>query len=71
MGVRYKKITDHAHLVRDTYSNAVISTNNATSEAVMARRKKAAKQDEEISQLKNDIIEIKKLLETLINNKIP
>jgi len=62
---RTKKIKDNPDLVKDTVTQAVINTN---SNAIHARRNQIAAnkaREEEFSQMKNDIAEIKSLLTQL------
>ena len=64
----FQKIQDHADLVRDTRSNAIINTNTDVYYAAKARKRKTQNQNQEIQSLKKEMSEIKSLLLTLINN---
>ena len=62
---RIKKIKDNPDLVKDTSSQAVINTN---SNAIHARRAQMAfdrAKENELQEMKNDIAEIKELLQKL------
>ena len=62
---RIKKIKDNPDLVKDTTSQAVINTN---SNAIHARRAQMAlskAKENELQEMKNDIAEIKELLQKL------
>jgi hypothetical protein len=70
------KVEGHKDLVRDTKSGAIININKK--EIDRARRLKAERQQKkqtfenlqsEVKNLKNDVSDIKKLLEKLVENK--
>lgn len=69
------KIVDHDDLVRDTKTQAVVSTDLSSLEQYRARRNRQFEMDEklgEIDNLKAEISEIKDLLHLLVdreNNK--
>ena len=65
---QYQKIENHPHLLRDTQSGAIINTKGDLVKAAIERRQKARQQDDDITMLKSDMVEIKKMLATLINN---
>ena len=65
---QFVKIEDRPDLVRDQRSNAVVSTKADVVMAAVLRKQKARDQDNDILELKNDVAEIKKMLNVLINN---
>ncbi len=69
----YLKVQGHTALVRDTSSNAVINTSEvdykkyiAQKEALKLKRSEFEKQTQEINNLKNDLAEIKSLLQKIL-----
>ena len=72
-GVNYLKVQGHEGLVRDTTSGAIISNNNNEFEVYRQKREVEKnrqdmlnKQIKEIDELKNDMLEIKQMLNILI-----
>lgn len=65
----FYKVKDHADLVRDTNSNAILNTNSSTYAAVLARKRKNKHMKQELSRMKNEISELKNLVNTLINKQ--
>jgi len=69
-------VENNPDLVRDTSSNAIINTNSGAYEArrsqiaaVKAQQEIDEQQRQDIDQLKNDMVEIKKMLEKLLGGK--
>ena len=72
---RYKKVEGHTNLVRDTRTGAILNTNK--SEIARARKINEARRleaermnslTEEVTSLKSEMSEIKKLLARLVEN---
>ena len=70
------QVENNPDLVRDTSTNAIINTNSSAYEArraqisaVNAQQKIDEQQRQDIDQLKNDMVEIKKMLEKLLGGK--
>jgi hypothetical protein len=70
----YIKVTGHSNLVRDPSSNSIINTNTSEYLEYVSRKqvksednKKLSSLEEDVSNLKNDINEIKLLLRRLAN----
>ena len=68
------KVKDHADLVRDPRTNAILNLNSLDHEKYVARREVNDKEhqkvqniEDEVANLKQDISEIKSLLRELIN----
>jgi len=61
------KIDGDPDLCRDSDSNAVINTNNAAYENYIKAKKNRESSKNEIQNLKDEIVEIKSLLNILIN----
>lgn len=69
-----KKVEDNADLVRDPYSHAIVNTNVsaynqavAAAKAAKAKNKKLEDAEEDINNLKQEMSEIKGLLQELLN----
>lgn len=72
----FLKVEGHSSLVRDMSSNAIIANDNAEFSAYQKRRmveknrqELMEKQVNDIENLKNDMLEIKQLLTTLIASR--
>lgn len=66
------KVEEYSQFVKDTESKAIINTDVNALNVYKMQRKKAMRSvelEKEVSQLKEDISEIKNLLSQLINNK--
>ena len=70
------RVENHTHLVRDTNSNAIVNVSNSEYQLYMKRvRSRNSQSDElrgairEINTLKQDFIEIKKLLKEVIKKQ--
>lgn len=64
----FKKIKDYTGLVRDTSTNAIISTNTDAYYAAQLRKRKSRKESQEIKSLRQEVSELKLMLKTVINN---
>ena len=60
------KVKDHEHLVKDTKTHAVLNTDLSSLEAYRAHRNKQRQKDDEIETLKEDVKEIKDILQLLV-----
>jgi hypothetical protein len=60
------KVQDHEHLVKDTKTHAVLNTDLTSLEAYRAQRNKQRQKDDEIMRLKEDVKEIKDILQLLV-----
>lgn len=67
--MRLAPIKDHANLVKDLDTGAVLTVDSIEIERARARKEKRRKEKEEISQLKQDVADIKEML-SLLANKI-
>jgi hypothetical protein len=63
LDMKLAKIKDHPNLVKDMESKAVLNTNYA---ALLEYRKKK-QMEEELTSLKTDVEDIKRMLQTLLN----
>ena len=62
----YIKVEAHPNLVRDKNSGVILNINKTELEANMIRKQKQREKDNEIEQLKNDVSEIKSMLNKLV-----
>ena len=60
------KVKDHENLVKDTETKAVLNTDLTSLEAYRAHRNKQRQKDDEIETLKEDVKEIKDILQLLV-----
>ena len=60
------KVQDHENLVKDTVTKAVLNTDLTSLEAYRAHRNKQRQKDDEIVRLKEDVKEIKDILQLLV-----
>jgi hypothetical protein len=60
------KVENHEELVRDTTNKAVLNTDLSSLEAYRARRDKERQKDEEVKTLKQEIDEIKQVLNLIV-----
>lgn len=60
------KVKDHENLVKDTETKAVLNTDLTSLEAYRAHRNKQRQKDNEIERLKEDVKEIKDILQLLV-----
>ena len=69
----FAKITDNPSLVRDMFSKAVLNTDKTVikkHEQRIAVLQKEQAREVEINNMKNDITEIKQLLQTLLKIRV-
>ena len=62
----YIKVEGHPNLVRDKNSGVILNINKSELEANRIRKQKQREKDNEIEQLKNDVSEIKSMLNKLV-----
>lgn len=60
------KIKDEEELIRDVQTQAVLNSNMSSLEKYKARRNKEREMNDDVQTLKNDMKEIKELLQQLI-----
>lgn len=60
------KIKDHDELVRDVKTQAVLNTDLASLEAYRAQRDKIRRKDDEIKTIREELDEIKDILQLLV-----
>jgi hypothetical protein len=64
--MNYIKVEGHPNLVRDKNSGAILNINKTEIEANRIRKEREKQKDKEIEQLKNDVSEIKSMLNKLV-----
>mgnify|MGYP003113258910 FL=1 len=76
MDNKHVKVKDHSNLVRDPSTNCIINTSQSDYDQYLARRKQKRSEHErvdtmeqDLSDLKGEINEIKSLLKELVNGK--
>ena len=62
----YIKVEGHPNLVRDKNTGAILNINKTEIEASRIKKEKEKQKDREIEQLKNDVSEIKSMLNKLV-----
>jgi len=72
----FLKVEGHASLVRDTATGAILNNNRTEFEEYLDRKKRSEARDAEISQhtedinnIKNELSDIKQLLQQLVSTK--
>ena len=60
------KVDGHSHLIRDEESHAIVNTDNEAYRLTLRRRSIVTAQRNEINTLKNEVSEVKELLNKLI-----
>ena len=60
------KVEDHNDLGRDPKSNAIVNTDRAAYEAYIKARAEASKKRDEVLDLKDEITELKSMLQVLV-----
>tara|TARA_B100000524_G_scaffold1767_1_gene1086 strand:- start:755 stop:1042 length:288 start_codon:yes stop_codon:yes gene_type:complete len=60
------KVEDHKHLGRDPKSNAIVNTDKVAYEAYIKARVEASKKRDEVLDLKDEITELKSMLQVLV-----
>ena len=76
MNKKHVRVKDHSILVRDPSTNCIINTSQSDYDQYLARRKQKRSEHErvdtmeqDLSDLKGEINEIKSLLKELVNGK--
>jgi hypothetical protein len=64
--MNYIKVEGHPNLVRDKNSGAILNINKTEIEANRIRKEREKQKNKEIEQLKNDVSEIKSMLNKLV-----
>jgi len=64
---RFLRIENEEHLVRDSKSGAVLNTDLSSLEKYRAKRERDRQMQQDVENLKNDMSEIKSLLQQLVN----
>jgi len=67
--MRYKPVEGHPGLARNSTSGAIININSSEMSQARNRKKIWQKQRNEITDLKNDVTEMKLMLQKLIEGK--
>ena len=62
----YKKIEGHSSLVRDTSTGAILNINKDEISAARKRKLERKQKEEEFEELKNEVGEIKNMLNQII-----
>ena len=72
--IKYIKVKDKDHLVRDSYSHGIVNTDIDSYNAYIQNYKKSYIESQkiknlesEVNEIKNDLCEIKNLLRSLVN----
>lgn len=60
------KVKGHSNLVRDPYSKAIINTDSKAYDAAVERRRLAKKKQNEFNELKQEVNELKDLIQILL-----
>ena len=60
------RVEDHNNLGRDPESNAIVNTDRAAYEAYIKARAEASKKRDEVLDLKDEITELKSMLQVLV-----
>ena len=63
------KVRDNEDLVRDTQTKAVLNTDLTSLQAYKQRRDALRKKDTELESLKNEVSELKQLVQNLLAEK--
>ena len=72
MTQQYAKITDNPKLIRDTFSQAIVTTDNDALAAYKAKKRQSRQiQDmsEDINNIRDEMIELKSLLVQIVNKE--
>lgn len=63
------KILDHEEFIKDTTSGAVINIDEVALDRARRRKQAAARKNDELEELKNDVAEIKTLLKEILGRE--
>jgi hypothetical protein len=67
MSSKLEKVKDEPNLVRDPFNKAILNTNNDALSAYKARRNKERKVETEINSLKQEMSDIKTLMQRILD----
>ena len=67
MEERLEKVKDNPGLVRNSYSKAILNTDNMALQAYKARKNKDNKVKNEINNMKQDINDLKSLMQRILD----
>ena len=62
-------VEGHSQLGRDPHSNAILNTDVSAYEAYKKARREAKRKDAEMSTLKDEVAELKALVQTLVHKE--
>jgi hypothetical protein len=63
---KVQKVQNHTHLVRDENSQAIVNTNLTSYRKRLAKIKRNQQKQDEIEDLKSQILELKSIINSLI-----
>jgi hypothetical protein len=64
------KVENHDNLVRDTQTKAVLNTDMTSLQAYKQRREELRKRDNDFDSLKNEVSELKDIVQKLLAEKV-
>ena len=67
---RYIKVENQPHLVRDKISGAILNTDVSEIKRAKEIKRKNLLKEQEISEMKSDISELKKLVKLLVEKNV-
>ena len=67
MSSRLEKVKDEPNLVRDSFNKAILNTNNEALASYKARRNKERKTESDINNLKEEMQDIKTLMQRILD----
>jgi len=59
-------VDGHSGLARDRVTGAIVNINKEETRAVVAKKQREKQQQQEIQQLKNDVSDIKQMLQQIV-----
>lgn len=65
----YKNVEGHSNLVRDTSTGSILNINKEEISAARKRKLERKQKEQEFENLKNDVTEMKSMLQKLIEGK--
>ena len=63
---RFIPVEGHSDLVRDRVTGAIVNINKEETKAIVTRTQREKQQQKEIQQLKNDVSDIKQMLQQIV-----
>lgn len=63
---RFIPVEGHSDLVRDRVTGAIVNINKEETKAIVTRKQREKQQQKEIQQLKNDVSDIKQMLQQIV-----